>query len=298
MTVDNFLPDKWPPEVVAALDEWRQGHLIRGNVGTWIALGGVKDPVTGEDVPGAEGDMTARADIIGSTGYMAVVSQTCDVAATGPGARHPFVQVSPVRNIDNLGPHVIQAIKDGLTTDYVYLTSPPTPGSDWAVDLRVSLAVSKGLLAASEPVQGFGTEVDEIRFSQRVGSKYERPAVHDYLSEDMVKSLDRVISKAKGTQDWCDDVEQLRLQILEGTRLQPKKIRLVVVTETDFNSRFTDLGRKKVLRDAWKAHKKPLKALGIEWTPIRFQHLGRMSVEDYRQSLPINLSALGKGRWT
>ena len=41
-------------------------------------------------------DEAAPDDMRESLGYGIVISQTCDVAASGPGRRHPTVQVSPV----------------------------------------------------------------------------------------------------------------------------------------------------------------------------------------------------------
>jgi hypothetical protein len=295
LTIDNLIPGSWPQDVVTALDQWRQGHLIVGDLGTWLSAAGRYDPVTGEDIPDDESRLVAVAAGVGDAGYLAVVSQTCDIAATGPGARHPFVQVCPVRDVGvAFSQAKVQQIRSGQIVEYVYLTKPPVSGRDWAVDLRMSIPLSKGALVATQPVEGFASEDDELALAARVATKFERPALHDYLSKNLIDALEELLSKAPSSHDWCDDVEQLRLQVA-GTRLAPQRVRLIVVTDIDFNGILTT--KKKPLRDLWRSHKKALRALGIEQDPIAFRTLDKISVTDYRNSIPLNLRALGRGNF-
>lgn len=293
MTIDNLVPDSWPEDAATALDRWRQGHLIQGSLGAWLAAGGAVDPVTGDDFTDQAGGLVAAAAEVSDTGYLAVVSQTCDVVASGPGRRHPFVQVCPVRDVRAVfTPEKVKQIRAGEIVEYVFLSNPPEPGSEWAIDLRVSMPLSKGALAASQPIEGFATEEDELALAARVATKYERPALHDYLSKELIDDLDTFLAKAKKTQDWCDDVEQLRLQV-EGPRLAPKRVRLIVVTDIDFNGLLNT--KKNPLRDRWKSHKKRLRDAGIAQAAIAFRHVDKMSLHEYRNSIPINLPALGRG---
>ncbi|WP_155854512.1 hypothetical protein [Arthrobacter sp. MA-N2] len=132
MTVDNLLPDPWPEEAVAALDMWRQGHLIRVNLGTWLATARRVDPVTGDNFPEHGHGLLASAADICDTAYFAVVSQTCDIAAAGPGRRHPFVQVCPVRDLEAVfDSQKARQARNGEIVEYVYLTMPPVPGKEW-----------------------------------------------------------------------------------------------------------------------------------------------------------------------
>ena len=156
------------------------------------------------------------------------------------------------------------------------------------------MPLSNGALVAAQPVEGFATENDELALAARVAAKFERPALHDYLSKNLIGSLEGLLSKARGSHDWCDDVEQLRLQV-EGTRLTPQRVRLIVVTDIDFNGIL--ITKKKPLRELWKSHKNALRALGIEQDPIAFRTLDKMSVADYRNSIPLNLRALGRGNF-
>jgi hypothetical protein len=222
---------------------------------------------------------------------MAVVSQTCDIAG-GPGERHPFVQACPVRDISGFPEQRIGQIKDRHAVDYVWLSQPPQDGAVWAVDLRVAVPVSKGVLAAAEPVEGFATGEDELMLGHRFANKLTRPAVHDTLAGDVIASVRKCLSRSKTTQSWCDDIEQLRLEILEGTALQPKRVRLLVLTDTAFGP-----ADRKVLREEWKSHKNTLKNSGIEWSAISFLTVDRCTVKRYRDAVPIDIPTLDRGRF-
>jgi hypothetical protein len=291
LTLDDLLPEPWAPEVLAALERWRQGHLLAVEKGVWLGPAGSDDPVTGDSLPGNQGELRARSATFGDTGYMAVISQTCDIGG-GPGQRHPFVHACPVRDIAKFSPEKIRLIRDRQVNDYVSLTQPPVAEVEWAVDLRVTVPISKGVLAATEPVEGFATADDEIQLGHRVASKFIRPAVHDVLAGAVFDSLRKFLSRSKKTQTWCDDVEQLRLEILEGTALEPKRVRLHIYTDAVLSA-----ADRKPLREEWRSHKKALKEAGIEQVPIRFVTLEKCSIKQYRTLIPIDVPTLDRGRF-
>lgn len=293
MSVDDFLPEAWPPVVAGAMEVWRQGDLVAGTAGAWMAPGGIRDDVLEEDIPGEVGQLTPMTGDISDTGYLAVTSQTCDIAISGPGQRHPFIQVSPVRDIGAVfAATKIQQAKDGQLVEYVYLTNPPVAGEDWAVDLRISVPASKAILAGVTPQRGFLTPEDELTFSERVAGKLRRPALPDVIARDVVVSLTKLVEVERHKSDWCAELEQLRVEILKGSRLQPQRLRIVAITET----RFTP-DMRRPLRDEWKALRRKLKNAGIEQAPIIFRTLDEVKVALYRNSIPINISALGKGNF-
>jgi hypothetical protein len=292
LAIDDLIPQEWPPDVAAALDAWRQGHLIAADRGVWLAPADGGDPVTGDTAPGTVGDLRGRSGCFGDTGYMAVISQTCDIAVAGPGRRHPFVQACPVRDIGKFSDDKIQQIKSGAVVEYVFLSQPPASDALWAVDLRATVPVSKAVLAATAPIEGFANEEDELALAARITDKFERPAIHDVLTTTVLDSLRRCLSRAKKQQSWCDDIEQLRLDIMEGTRLQPKRVRLLVYTDVALGP-----GDKKTLREEWKSHKSTLKEAGIEWTAIAFRVIDKCSLKEYRESIPIAVPTLDRGRF-
>jgi hypothetical protein len=293
VTVDDFLPAAWPAPLVAALDNWRQGDLIKGGQVAWLSPAGQRDDVVGEDVPGKKGDLSPLTNVISDTGYLAITSQTCDIAIAGPGQRHPFVQVSPIRDVGAaFGSDKVRLIKEGRVVEYVYLTNPPVAGADWAVDLRMSMAMSKAALAESAPIRAFLTDEDELVFSERVASKIRRPALHDALANDLIQSLTELIERHRHKESWCAELEQLRLDIVGGSRLHPERVRLVAVTEVKF-----DPAMCKPLREEWKSLKKSFKKQGIEQAQMVFHTVEAMKVDLYRRSVPLNLPGLGRGNF-
>ncbi|CDQ46372.1 hypothetical protein [Mycolicibacterium neoaurum] len=293
MSIDRLLPESWPSETLTALERWRQGHLLPIDRGAWIVPAWVDDSVTGEpSAHGATGEVRARSAALSDTGFAAVVSQTCDIAG-GPGRRHPLVQTCPVRDISVFPPDKIEQIKNLEITDYVWLSEPPVAGAAWAVDLRATVPVSKGLLAVQEPIIGFASIEHELILGQRLASKLARPAVHDALAGPVFEALRKLISKAKKSHDWCDEVEQLRLEVVEGSTLYPKRVRLLVLTDHPFQP-----FEKKPLRDEWKSHRKLLNTAGINWEPIHFLTVDKCPVRLYRASVPIEAPTLERGRFS
>jgi hypothetical protein len=289
--IDEFVPDPWPSDVVTRLDDWKQGDLLAAELGVWLADAGLADPVTGVPSRGQKGTFRAVRASLSDTGYFALTSQTCDIAVSGPGMRHPFVQVSPLRDVGAAFPEKLSLIREGQVVEYFYVTNPPLPGAQWAVDLRVSVPISKAILVNATPVPGFATSDDEIAFGERIANKYERPALHDLIAKDVLNALERCIIRARGTQTWCDDIEQLRM-IVEGPRLHPLRVGLLVITEVPLHPR-----ERKPLREEWKSFKKRLEAVGIMQAPISFRTLQHLSIDQYRRSLPLNIPALRKGKF-
>jgi len=163
------------------LNDWRQGDLVRGTPLFWAAP--LDDELTGlcVDDPGdgalpvvrwdgtaaVGGDEPAVAEGMHASGtplWGIITSQTCDVAATGPGQRHPTVQVSPLRELSaEFNPGRVTEIRRGSNVDLVYVPNVPTPG-EWAADLRISLPISKAVLLVRERVHGFRDAREAIEF--------------------------------------------------------------------------------------------------------------------------------------
>ena len=108
-----YLPEAMAQRAVKqALNDWRQGDLVYGvrlfwaapaddeltglsvddpGDGRWAVISWDGAPATAEDASD-----TGEAAGGGSPSWGIITSQTCDVVATGPGRRHPTVQVSPL----------------------------------------------------------------------------------------------------------------------------------------------------------------------------------------------------------
>src|SRR5680860_427582 len=170
------LVPKWTPDQIAALDEWRQGDLLPCPALAWSTTGGTPDPVTGQPTP--NGGVVPWPDQ--RPKYALITTQTCEVCAKGPGARAPFVQVSPVVQVTDLPKDQWNELLSGQVLDRYGLTSK-TLRSKWAVDLRVSFPVSKAVLVDTKPVRGFATSAEAVEFGAHLALRAGRPALHDFF---------------------------------------------------------------------------------------------------------------------
>ena len=290
------------PAVVAALDQWQQADLVRGACLFWASTDGV-DPLSGVDMtPAADGGWAVarweqpppEAEHEAQTNQqpMAIVtSQTCDVAATGPGGRHPTVQVSPVIPLDLLTAGRAGEVRAGRTLDMVLITNTPA-GKEWAADLRISLPVSKSVLVAQQPLRAFNTSHEAYEFAERVAIKTRRPAVHDAVV-DLAKNLDQLVKQQRvAGATWVDRIEQVRARAKTGSLLLPDALELLLIT---LDGPLT-AEQMASLRQWRLAQQKQFKAKtgGALLIPLRFVELERMKVQDYRESVPLNLPELGQ----
>lgn len=286
------------PEAATALERWRQGDIVHGLRVFWGVSDHGIDPLSGAQLdPQPDGGwVTARESLHTRDGavpaqqFGIIVSQTCDVAATGPGARHPTVQVAPIVNLSDLSASRAGDVQAGRTVDMVIVTAMQ-PLGEWAADLRISLPVSKAMLTDQEPTRGFLTEEDCLRFSDQVAIKLRRPALHDYLAKDMRESLETLIRRERRLgASWMDRVEQVRVRVTAGDRISPQAFELIVITIDDPLT----AAEREPLRQWRNAQIKTVAratAAG-KLLPLRILPLDKVSVRDYRESVPLRLDEL------
>ncbi|WP_405949431.1 hypothetical protein OG588_26250 [Streptomyces prunicolor] len=290
-TLDSLIPEDWSDDCVVSLDAWKQGDLLPGCTLPWAAPSGL-DPVTGVDSGTDSDGESAPVNWVHISvedfrcAWAIVTSQTCDVAAVGPGARHPLVQVSPVVRIPNISDNRRAAIEGHEVTHLVALTRPPGEGF-WVADLRINFPVSKQLLVVNDPVAAFASERDALDFAEHVASRLRRPSLHDMVSDVMVRSISQYIKNVqKGEPDWWEWVEQLRV-LITGERLNPESVQLVVVQQEKLEA-----SQRKIWRDWATSFRKELRAAGIILTPVHFTTLDAMSARLYRNSIPLRVLEL------
>lgn len=287
------------PEVSTALGQWRQGDIVRGLRVFWGISEHGRDPLSGAQLkPQPDGGwVTARESLdveesaaVPSEQRGIIVSQTCDVVATGPGARHPTVQVAPIVYLGDLPLSRAADVRAGRTVDMVVATGLQPPG-DWAADLRISLPVSKALLVDQQPTRGFLSEQDCLRFSDQLAIKLRRPALHDYVAVDMTNGLEKLIrqERRRGVA-WMDRVEQIRVRVTEGYRISPRALELLVITIDDPLSPAEKAPLRKWRTDHVKSFAKATD--GGKILPLRILPLEKVSVQDYRESVPLRLDEL------
>ncbi|OII06953.1 hypothetical protein [Curtobacterium sp. MCBA15_008] len=287
MNFDGYVA-KFDVEHLAGLDAWRQGLLVPTWVGAYVDLTDAEsdDSQASEDPHPFE----AVQDLDDAqVPFVAVTSQTCDVVGAGPGARHPFVQVSPVRDLSTWDPAKLQLVRSGEINDWILLTEPPVDGAIWAIDLRASWPFSKTALATTAPVVGFASADDEREIGARLARKYERPAFPDAITTTAARRLDAAVERGMKAM-WATDVVQLRLDVMKGTVLEPEEVRLLVVSEG-----LLDPASRRQFRDAWSDCKRPIQDAGIKWTRAGFRDIERMSAREYRDTFLLRIPKLSSG---
>jgi hypothetical protein len=280
------------------LDPWRQGDLVSGMRTVWAAPNHGNDPVADVVVDAhpdggwvvLRAEATATDDGVVADELGVIISQTCDVGGTGPGARHPTVQVCPVVHLDNIAAGRAADVRAGKAVDMMVLTGLE-PVGDWAADLRLSVPLSKAALVEQEPRRGFHDEEKALEFADRVAIKSRRPALHDYVAAEMTESLNKLIRGQRGAGEiWMERVEQIRVRATGGDRLNPKELEVTVVTLGD---PLTPAERESIRK--WReSHKKAFSEAsgGGILVPVVFSELKKMGVQEYRDSVPLHLPEL------
>jgi hypothetical protein len=290
--------------VIAALDEWQQGDVVSGIRMFWAAGSGL-DPLNGIELeePGDGGWQVARYsidEIVGKNldsvdqvpALGIITSQTCDIAATGPGSRHPVVQISPLVRLDQLNPARATAIRQNSSLDMVLVTNIDVPG-EWAADLRISMPVSKTYLLSQSPARAFASANEAHSFSERVAAKIRRPALHEGISSHLIDSLRDFVQRNRTSgAAWMDRIEQFRVSVKEGEPLHPQEVEIIVVIlDQPFSAEEANALRQ------WRLNERRQFSNacdGANLVPLRFLPLGTIKVQDYRESFPMRVPELGQ----
>lgn len=186
---------------------------------------------------------------------------------------------------------------DQLTDEQIAALAPLTladipRGHRWYADLRLLVPISKGLLVTREPLEGFFTEDDSLAFGEILAQKFRRPALHEALSEDLPKALEQYVQNGGTTHNPFAKVDQVRLHIIDGDRLNPVRGQLVVLTE---NSALT-----RDEQDAWADLNKSAAPVfskhGITYAPLVHFDVSTMSAALYRKTVPVRCRHIGHTR--
>jgi len=301
------------------LGRWKQGHLIRDVPISWIAPPGV-DPVTNMESP----DQETGPVVIGEVFDAIVCSQTCDLGAGPPGDWHPMVLVAPLVNDLGIGSpsrrklaaegklgYLVQVLRPGHDYEQPFATpagptetdGPTTAprstetrvsaGQRWYADLRLLVPISKALLIERVPAEGFVTEAESLAFGEILAQKFRRPALNEHLSEAVPKMVtDFVRSSGKAKQCFAK-VEQIRLLVALGDRLNPERAQLLVLTSGGPLSEEERMGWSGL--DAKVATL--FKQQDIACAPLVHYDVARMSAELYRRTVPLRCDLIGHTRW-
>lgn len=277
----GLLPN-WTPDQIAALDEWRQGDLLLCPPLVWSTTAVTADPVTGQSTP--SGGLVPWPGQLPK--YALITTQTCEVCAKGPGAREPFVQVSPVVQVANLPTDQWNELVNGQILDRYGLTSKKLR-SKWSVDLRVSFPVSKAVLLDAIPIRGFATSVEAVEFGAHLAFRAGRPALHDFFLDVVRVEIDATVKASGKTETgWWSKVEEVRLAI-EGDELAPKAFTLVIVSSSllspDEHDRWIQIG---------ETFRKRAKGEGMRMRTAVVYPIDDMNARVYRDTVELSIASL------
>lgn len=293
MNLNDLNNQPWPNDAVAALDVWQQGDVV--SVGPrlmWVGVAG-EDALTGtsSDVP--SGTMTLASEEGYTSGLAVITTQTCDLIGAPPGAKQPWVQVSPVCAVD---PSQLADVQKGWLLNHALVTEDLGLGGPHAVDLRHSFPVSKSVLLQQTRKSAFRDEVDVLNLAERLAIKAGRASHHDLIGGSFAQALKSLVKAEIEKGTWRSPIEQFRVIIAQGTRLQPRRIRLLVLTHVNATSPLTR--KVNACVKAWKrSERKALAAAQIDVESVEFRTIDEVRVSDYRSAVYLPIEEITRTYW-
>jgi hypothetical protein len=122
-----------------------------------------------------------------------------------------------------------------LDRDFIVRLDPPDlEGEVWVADLRIEVAVEKGVLVGAVPIDAFPDEGSYEQLGERLAYRRGRPALNSVFHEllnattrSMKQESNAMRNKARRVRAG---IYKLKLAIQDGTRLEPRAAKLFVVT--------------------------------------------------------------------
>jgi hypothetical protein len=233
--IQEGLDEIWPEQVSKALDPFKQGHLIERP--PIFYAGHLEHPIWSPsralavDAFGAgeePGEAIVELEPDQGPPFGLITSQTCEIVEERPDPLQPWVQVAPVYCCDPaLGL---------LDRDFVVRLDPPDlDGETWIADLRIEVAVEKGMLVGRDPIEAFTAEADYDELGNLLGQRRGRPALHSVFHNVLNVTMGEMKRESKTTRKTArrvrENVYKLKLAIEDGTRLAPVAAKLYIVTQ-------------------------------------------------------------------
>lgn len=278
--------DELPPaEIWRTVDQdlskWKQGQLLLDVPVTWLMPGGI-DRITSID-SAEDSILPASLDSLRATAAI-ICSQTCDIGASAPGDKHPFILVAPLISDSQISKEETKLALE-YRVGYLFPTlSPPgnQEGTQWFADLRLMVPASKSILLGREPIDGFSTESDSLAFCETIAQKFRRVALDETLSDKLLRALRKFVVDNGRRSPVFTKVEQVRLSVLDRDRLNPGRANLLVLSDVPLDEAERGVwGRFQVIAEGI------MNARGIRCAPMTFTNADELSARSYRASVPI-----------
>jgi hypothetical protein len=231
--IDEGLDQPWPDPVRAAAQPFLQGHLIARPPLFYAA--DLRHPVWGTTrlVADETREIDRGEDFVDLAPddrppYGIITTQSCDLAEERPEPQQPWLAVAPV--------YAVTADSSLRDRDYIFQLAPPdVEGDVWVADLRIEMALEKGLLVARTPIEAFPDEDGYVAFANFLARRRGRPALASVFHEVLSATTRRLRSERNAYRTLArrarGNVYKLMLAIEDGTRLAPVAAKLYVVTD-------------------------------------------------------------------
>jgi hypothetical protein len=288
--IDQFNEQPWPEEVIAAVAQFKQGHLVERPPFFYAAA--PRYSVWG--LTKAVGDEHAATELLevdpdDGPPYGLITSQTCDLNEQSLRPKQPWLKIAPVYAMDGV---LSQDQQNQVLNDeighLIALTGTNLPQGFWIVDLRIEVPVEKSWLVGREPIEAFASEHDYLRLARRLARRHDRPALANAVSLRVVLQLRNGLKKLKRPRRTAllKQVQELRLAI-EGTRLEPASARLIVITHNTSSEAV-----REWFDEWWDSAHTLCEADNLNLLGNRYTTLAELSAADYQAAIPLDFDHL------
>jgi len=265
--IQKGLGKPWPDEVQPAAQPFLQGHLIERPPFAYGA--DLRNPVwsatralaeeTAEEERGLE---VVDLDEDQRPPYGIITSQSCDLTEEGRPPTQPWFGVFPV--------YKVPPDADYIHRDFIHRLDPPELEEGlWIADMRIELPLEKGVLVGRKPIDAFPDEAGYIRFANLIARRLGRPALHTVFNEMFYETTSELNKSSKTVKKQSRRVREklhgLRLNIVDGDRLDPAAARLHVVTQEEANEETRDW-----FGQWWDLARQVADRHGLELLPVTF----------------------------
>lgn len=276
---DARISQDWPDAVVEATAAFRQGDVFPWPAGTayvadsTLIIYGQADDESGDDT-----DEQFLVALDPPPAWAVITTQTCDLDEQLSPGRKPWFQYAPVLRTEDRGGSGLFAWS---------LNGDDLPTGEWYADLRFEGVAEKTILAGLTPVRGFASESDAIAFGRHLGHLRARPAFANRLVEAVTEHLRQFRkNSSEGIRKRTRrEITEVRLDITDGSRLDPKAVRLVVLHGTtptpetvDWFGKWFDAARPGAL------------AVGIELHAVRHVNASGLDYHEIKDLAIIDIS--------
>lgn len=284
--IDEGLPKSWPTDVLDAVRQFKQGHLVVTPPMFYAANAdyGIWDLTTGE---GGTGEELIELSAESRPEYGLITTQTCDLVEEGR-PDHPWFQVVPVYPILDLDEAGRSLLENHRRSHLVLLDSPALPDGTWVADLRLEVPIEKSWLVGQDPIEAFRTEDAYELLGERLAAKKNRPAVATEAVDAVIRPLQNWLQGNAGGREAAK-VEQLRLAV-GPSRLQVDRASLLVLT----NESPLPVEEREPWDRWWDRTRPKAAAAGIDLLANQYESLDSLSAREYRNAIELNFSYLSR----